>query len=86
MTERCIFARQGQRKEDDWMYDCIFEDPSYKNVGLNREDLRAGIDRYYDLRGIDRETGLPRRSTLVRLGLEDMAEDLEKKWGVNLPA
>ena len=86
MTERCIFARQGQRKEDDWIFDCVFEDPSYKNVGLTRENLREGIDRYYDLRGIDRETGLPKKSTLKRLGLEDMANDLENKWGVKLPA
>ena len=55
-------------------------------MGLTRENLREGIDRNYDIRGIDRETGLPKKSTLKRLGLEDMADELENKWGINLPA
>lgn len=86
MLERCIGARQGQTKDDDWMYDCIFEDPSYKDWGLNREELRSGIDQYYEIRGIDVETGLPKRSTLERLGLKDVADRLESEYGVALPA
>lgn len=86
MLERCIGARQGQTKEDDWMYECIFEDPSYKDWGLDRDKLRAAIDQYYEIRGIDVETGLPKRSTLERLGLTDVADRLEGEYGVALPA
>lgn len=86
MLERAIGARQGQTREDDWMFDCIFEDDSYKMMGLTRENLSAGIDRYYELRGIDVETGLPRRETLERLGLADVADSLEGEYGIALPA
>jgi len=36
------------------------------------------LDEYYDLHGWDRETAYPRRQTLVDLGLESVADDLEK--------
>ncbi len=86
MLERCLGARQGQTKEDDWLFDCIFEDDSYKDFGLTREGLRAGVDQYYEMRGIDVETGLPRRSTLESLGLADVADRLENEYGIALPA
>jgi len=86
MLERAIGARQGQTKDDDWMYDCIFEDDSYKNFGLTRDALRKAIDQYYEIRGIDVDTGLPRRSTLERLDLKDVADRLEKEYGIALPA
>lgn len=86
MIERAIIAREGQTREDDWLYDCIFEDDSYKDFGLTREALAAGIDQYYDIRGLDKETGLPKRSTLERLGMKDVADRLEGEYGVTLPA
>jgi aldehyde:ferredoxin oxidoreductase len=86
MLERAIIARQGQTREDDDMFDCIFEDDSYKQLGLTREVLAKGIDDYYDLRGIDKETGLPKRSTLENLGLADVADRLEGEYGIALPA
>ena len=36
------------------------------------------LDEYYDLHGWDRETSFPRRETLKNLGLEYVADDLEK--------
>jgi len=36
------------------------------------------LDDYYDLHGWDRETSFPKRQTLVDLGLESVADDLEK--------
>lgn len=36
------------------------------------------LDEYYDLHGWDRETSFPLRTTLVDLGLESVADDLEK--------
>ena len=35
------------------------------------------MDEYYDLRDWDRETGWPRRSELERLGLDEVADQLE---------
>jgi aldehyde:ferredoxin oxidoreductase len=36
------------------------------------------LDRYYDLHGRDREISFPRRKTLTDLGLETVANDLER--------
>ncbi|MBL7177710.1 MAG: hypothetical protein ISS66_17960 [Desulfobacteraceae bacterium] len=36
------------------------------------------LDEYYDLHGWDRKTSFPRRQTLVDLGLDSVADDLEK--------
>jgi aldehyde:ferredoxin oxidoreductase len=36
------------------------------------------LDDYYDLHGWDRETSYPKRQTLLDLGLEYVADDLEK--------
>jgi len=84
MLERALTTRQGRNKEDDWFYDCIFENPGY--VGLTRDNLRVAVDHYYELRGMDVETGLPTRSTLESLDMKDIADDLEGKFGVSLPA
>lgn len=86
MLERAIIAREGQTKDDDWLFECIFEDSSYKDWGLSREALRKGIDQYYELRGMDPATGLPRKATLERLGLSDVAKRLEGEYGIKLPA
>jgi aldehyde:ferredoxin oxidoreductase len=85
MLERAILTRQGRCKDDDWFFDFIFELDDYKNAGLTREALRKAIDHYYTLRGMDVDTGMPKRSTLVELGLEDVADDLVNVYGVSLP-
>jgi aldehyde:ferredoxin oxidoreductase len=36
------------------------------------------LDEYYDLHGWDRQTSFPQRRTLADLGLESVADDLEK--------
>ena len=36
------------------------------------------LDDYYDLHGWDRKTSFPKRKTLMDLGLDNVAEDLEK--------
>jgi aldehyde:ferredoxin oxidoreductase len=36
------------------------------------------LDEYNDLHGWDRDTGFPKRKTLVDLGLSEVADDLEK--------
>jgi aldehyde:ferredoxin oxidoreductase len=36
------------------------------------------LEDYYELRGWDRETGIPKREHLKALGHEDVADDMEK--------
>ena len=36
------------------------------------------LDEYYDLHGWDRQTSFPKRRILTDLGLESVADDLEK--------
>jgi aldehyde:ferredoxin oxidoreductase len=43
------------------------------------------MEEYYKLRGWDPATGIPRRSTLEKQGLKKIADELENKYGVELP-
>jgi hypothetical protein len=45
------------------------------------------LDEYYNdpARGWDLETGIPRRSTLEQQGLKKIADELESKYGVEVP-
>ncbi len=49
-----------------------------KGWRIDRAKYDAMLDEYYDLHGWDRETSYPRRKTLVDLGLDSVADDLEK--------
>ena len=52
---------------------------SKKGAVLDRQDFEKMKDEYYDLRGWDVETGLPRMSTLEDLDLPDIAVDLAER-------
>ena len=41
---------------------------------------------FYDEMGLDRETGIPKRSSLDAFGLSDVADRLESEYGIALPA
>lgn len=45
---------------------------------MDIEKYNRMLDEYYDLHGWDRETSFPTRETLAALGLETVADDLEK--------
>jgi aldehyde:ferredoxin oxidoreductase len=45
---------------------------------MDEEEYNRMLDEYYDLHGWDSETSFPTRKTLVDLGLENVADDLEK--------
>ena len=65
---------------------CSFE--SLRNAGfcrfywtgwkMDKETYYQMLDAYYALHGGDRKTGLPKRETLLDLGLKYVARDLEK--------
>ena len=54
--------------------------PSGPLAGWKLDETRFNrmLDEYYDLHGWDRETGFPTRETLASLGLEHVADDLER--------
>jgi aldehyde:ferredoxin oxidoreductase len=80
---RAIRVREGQRREHDMLNDAIFEKDK---AWATKEKFNKALDEYYTARGWDVATGIPRRSTLEKLGLKDVADDLEKKYGVKVPA
>ena len=51
----------------------------YFGKPLSREACEELLDDYYDERGWDIETGIPKKRTLLELGLEDVAGDLENR-------
>jgi aldehyde:ferredoxin oxidoreductase len=50
----------------------------YCKVELTREDVKRIFDEYYADRGWDVEKGIPAKEKLVEIGLEDIAERIEK--------
>lgn len=73
--ERLFNIREGLRREDDWLVDRYFDEPTpiglevVRNKKLDREKFKQMIDEYYALHGWD-EKGVPRPETLKRLGLD----------------
>lgn len=54
--------------------------PGGKLAGWKIDEEKYGwmLDEYYDLHGWDRQTSFPKRETLIKSGLADVAMDLEK--------
>jgi aldehyde:ferredoxin oxidoreductase len=79
---RLIELREGRTKANDKLPDVFFTDGGghYDRVVFEKK-----IVEYYELLGWDAETGLPRKSTLSKLGLADAGDELERKHGVALP-
>jgi len=75
--ERCFNIREGFSRKDDTLPKRMFTEPLRGGVRdgemIRKPDII--IDEYYDARGWDRN-GIPTRETLVRLGLEEMEEDI----------
>ena len=46
---------------------------------VDRGEFEKMKDEYYELRGWDAQTGLPKKDTLQKLGLEDVIEPLKEK-------
>ena len=76
--ERCLLARAGRT--------CKLEEKLASHFNLpNRDDdsrmsskgFHKMMDVYYMQRGWDLKDGWPRKETLINLGLEDVAEELE---------
>ncbi len=76
--ERMFDVRQGVRRKDDSLPRKFFEQPltkgQYAGEVLDREKFEQMKDEYYEIRGWNRETGVPTPEKLAELGLQDAAE------------
>lgn len=74
--------REGMtRKDDDWperFYKEPGEEGRAKGRVLDRAAMDKMLDSYYEVRGWDKQTGLPPKSKWLELGLDDIARELEK--------
>jgi aldehyde:ferredoxin oxidoreductase len=85
--ERAYNAREGIRRIDDYPFFLWWQlkhgepHPIFGNQQnpVNLEVYNAILDDYYKLRGCDIKTGIPTATTLEELGLQDVADDLEKR-------
>jgi len=77
---RAFNLREGLTRDHDdlpqKLYRKALEGGRSDGVLLEREELQAGIDMYYDQAGWQGSTGVPQRSTLEGIGLAWVADDL----------
>ena len=67
---RIFNLREGFSAEDDWLPPRFFTPQTsgpLSTTTVNPEQLREGIKTYYETMGWDRETGVPKKSTLEQL-------------------
>jgi len=74
---RAINLRHGIIRKDDYPPPRTFNDPipkgPFKGQVLDKARYEEILDIYYELRGWT-ENGIPKKETLIRLGLEDLIE------------
>ncbi|MFQ5902665.1 MAG: aldehyde ferredoxin oxidoreductase C-terminal domain-containing protein, partial [Candidatus Binatia bacterium] len=87
-TERAFNAREGLTRRDDTLPGSFLGKGGprgkEKKALLTGDELERMKDEYYARRGWDLSTGIPTRATLERLGLKEVADDLERRG--KLPA
>ncbi len=81
--EKCFNVREGAtRAKDDLPWRMMNEpaesDPA-KTMTNSKEELDGMLDRYYRLHEWDLSTSWPYKETLLRLGLDEVAAELERK-------
>ena len=80
MIARAFNSREGFSPNNDRLPQRLFDPkPDGPNAGehiFKEEDFNEAIRLYYDMIGCDPETGRPRRSKLLELGLEWVEESL----------
>jgi aldehyde:ferredoxin oxidoreductase len=80
--ERAIVVRDGKSRENDIIPDFFFKVPipdgAQKGKKLDRKKFEKMKDEYYHLRGWDKATGYPTRSTLEKHGMKEVADVMKK--------
>ena len=73
----------GLRRKDDYPVDRFFNEPipsgPMKGAVLERDKWDKMLGEYYAENGWENVNSLPKEETLVRLGLEEVAENLKKQ-------
>jgi aldehyde:ferredoxin oxidoreductase len=82
--ERAFNARCGATRADDVIPERFFTEPMRGGgpsggAVVEIDKFERILDEYYEDRRIEVNTGLPTRSGLERLGLDDIADDLEAR-------
>jgi aldehyde:ferredoxin oxidoreductase len=78
-VEKAFNARLGLTRKDDTVPVRFLEEPVQKGPRRGKtlgSILPTMLDEYYEARGWDKETGLPKRSKLESLGLKEIANEL----------
>lgn len=71
-------AREGLTRKDDTLPKRFLKDPMPTGPAKGHVvRLKPMLDEYYELMGWDKKTGLPKRQTLERVGLKDVAKKLK---------
>jgi aldehyde:ferredoxin oxidoreductase len=78
--ERAFNVREGQRRKDDWLperfvTEAIPDGPS-EGMMIHPDELNRMLDEYYEFRGWDKETGVPTKDRLKKLGLDSIADEI----------
>jgi aldehyde:ferredoxin oxidoreductase len=72
----------GLRRDDETMPEDYYKPMQTRQWGtrtfLTRDLMETMKTDYYELRGCDPQTGVPKREVLEKLGLKDMADKLDK--------
>ena len=70
--------KAGFTVEDDSLADKFFEDfadgINEGELAIDREEFKEAVETYYEMMGWDNKTGRPRRSKLIKMGIEWIAE------------
>lgn len=81
-VERCFSVREGLTKKDDFLQGKWADEPTcggqFDGCFLDKEKFRKMLEDYYEIRGWDREKGIPTEKRLENLAIEDVARDLKK--------
>jgi aldehyde:ferredoxin oxidoreductase len=79
--ERAFLVREGITKQDDFLRGKWVKGPvptgPFAGHTIEEDQWRQMLEEYYETRGWDPKTGIPLRETLERLGLRDVASELE---------
>ena len=74
---RIFNAREGFGRKDDYLPSRFYE-PLKGGVSagavFTQQEFEEGLNEYYEMRGLDIDTGRPTRTKLLELGLDDVAE------------
>ncbi len=73
--ERLFNVREGFSRKDDTLPKRIKEETTERGQRTTQKDLDAMLDEFYEAFGWDRE-GIPKRETLIKLGIEEFADDV----------